>query len=310
VHVQVHNRGTAEASNVSLHLFFAQASAAVPPVAPPIVPGDLNFPSAPAAASLWQRVDTPRTIGRLRPGQPVVVRFPWIPPLTLAGNSAALLALCTDDQDPLGALPAGTAIALVTAERRAALQILPVQANPVFIRDGVDDDGRTGSVAWGGRSPDIVVEQAVHANPNADFGADMVNRRHSDWARLGNNFIYVRVSSRAAVATPAEVEVWEVAYPSLDRPALWRRVNAAPIAVNVPANGSAFATITPAANPWRPGAPPAPAISWALVAVVSIPGAPRPDFTNEVRNLDTMWRALRNGVFAERVTMRALRFVA
>ena len=36
----------------------------------------------------------------------------------------------------------------------------------------------------------------------------------------------------------------------------------------------------------------------------------RPDFTNEIRNLDTMWRSLRNGVLADRVAMRALRFVA
>src|SRR5262249_29720120 len=126
------------------------------------------FPGDPPAGA-WQRVGPPVTVGEIDPGQPVVVQFDWVPPLDVGAN-AALLALATHDPEDvldLGALAAANDVILNLGRtgRGAAARVTPVVATPVYIREGVDDDGSRGAVAWAGRSPASVVPTAA---PPAD----------------------------------------------------------------------------------------------------------------------------------------------
>jgi hypothetical protein len=127
-------------------------------------------------------------------------------------NNVALLAVCTASQDPLNALPAGPVLDFVRGERRAALRVIGVNRDAAYIRDGVDDDGSKGGVAWGGRSPDIIVVQAAVANPDSPAGPfkDLHEPRVGDRVRPGNNTIHVRVFNRTRVTVNANVRVFQV----------------------------------------------------------------------------------------------------
>ncbi|HZF12394.1 MAG TPA: hypothetical protein VFE33_26700, partial [Thermoanaerobaculia bacterium] len=314
VYVQVQNRGNGTARNAQVHLFWA-------PAADPAHPPDLQagfraaFPGDPPAGP-WQRVGPAVTVGEIGPGQPAVVQFDWVPPLDLGAGiaNAALLAITTqtpDDPLNLGALaPENDVILnLVRNERRVAARVTPVVANPVYLRDGVDDDGSGGAVAWGGRSPDIVVLAAAppaDVNTNAAF-TDLDDPRRGDRVRGGANPVIVRVHNRSGAAVVADVDLYRVPLDALDRPAAWTRLNAA------------NAMRTPAIPPrsWRFTAPvtwtvPAAdtATAFVLVAVASpvvAGGTPKPDPKTDVSNLETLWRFVRSGALSDKVAMRALR---
>ena len=315
VYVQVQNRGTAKAERVAVHLYLADAGN--PPSAPDI-PADIGFPGLPPAGSVWQRADLIE-VGEVTPGEPAVVAFRWIPPLSIRDN-VALLAVVSNAADPLAALPAGPVAAFVRGDRHAALHITHVQRDTIFIRDGLDDTGERGAVAWGGRSPDIIVRQAQV--PAANLAAEFLNRAAShadDRVRAGPNFIYVRVNNRTQTVIPnSTVRLFQIPRSALSTPgAPWNAV--APVAGvvinNIPAAGSGIAEFpfTPAADP----DPDASAGSKGLIflAMANVTDAagveldPFPDL-GDITDVASFWRFFTGAPLASNAAMRALRFSA
>ncbi|HEU0015296.1 MAG TPA: hypothetical protein VFQ45_16530 [Longimicrobium sp.] len=308
VYVQVANRGSGTAVDTEVHLYYANAGN--PAAEPPIVAAELNFPDEPQEASAWKRVGPPRTLGPLRAGQPSVVRFEWIPPLDIADN-LALLAVCrtAGAQDPLAAIPGGPVQAFTGGERRAALRVTAVNRDPLHIRDGVDDDGRRGLVAWGGRSPDIIVRQGtVDANPAGTFTA--LDAHHlEDRVRPGQNWVYVRVTNRTQVAVNARVRLHHTEAASPAPGSAWHAIDAVQNVNGIPAGGSGFATFS-----W-PGVdnPGGAAPGFTLVAAASVTDAagaeldPFPD-PAAVTGVDEFWRYATREPLANNVAVRSLRF--
>ena len=325
IYVQVQNTGWDRfAQPVDVHLFFAAGAAPAAGADPAPLP-DLhdNFWSnftvepqlPPAAGALapgaaqWQRTGKKQSIpaNRLSAAYPAVVRFEWTPPVSLAAAGfTALLAVCTNPEDPLPA-PAAMPLVmrnLIRQERRTAFRLVTTDpyTPDVYIRDSVDDTGGAASGSFAGRSPDIIVVQSA-VTPETEF-KDLLDTHNGDRIRPGvPQIIYVRVTNRRNVPVAAKVDL------------LWARPNAATSAadahapgfdgtkwtavtplgttsVNVPANGSAFATITwPAAD-----VPPADAAAGAFNAigfaalVSSLEGArdPAPAATR-VRDAASFW---------------------
>jgi hypothetical protein len=337
VYVQVHNRGWDPVVNAVVHLYFLAtptvAPAGVPPTVP--VPGGLtatsnvynppSFDPTPVP-NAWQRVGPAQTIPRVGPAEPVVVRFDWDPPAALAGASVALLALSTTDtanpnsHDRLPTpLPAGraTIAQLVTQERRAALRIVPVATlapATLSVRDGVDDDTRNGSVAFAGRSPDIIVVQNAVADLPGTF-RDLLELRPQDQVKAGANHVYVRVQNRGVQAANAEVHVWAVALDATHTPsfapATWTRLTPAagtpPVPQPVPAGGAAFVTV-PVWNAVDPN-PGDDYKAYAIVALVrNVDAGEALPNTASITSLETFWTFFGNLLDSHRAALRVLRF--
>jgi hypothetical protein len=199
------------------------------------------------------------------------------------------------------------------------MRVTAVNRDPVYIRDGVDDDGRNGGVAWGGHSPDLIVVQTAVANPDDPNGPfkDLDNQRTTDLIKPGANIVYVRVSNRTRTPINARVKLFML--PTFDpaRTAGWTQLPpAAPleVAVNaIPAQGWKFARFNwnGVAAPANPGG----YLGSVLLAMASVNDAtgkvldPYPDL-QPVTDLDSLWRFLTSGPLANNVAIRALRFHA
>jgi hypothetical protein len=225
------------------------------------------------------------------------VRFEWTPPLTAAASPRmALLAVCTHADDDLKAAAPGLDLAgLVSGERRVAIRRTDVsaQAPDVFVRDGIDDAGSAGAVAWGGRSADIIVQSAAVGDPDATF-ADLADSRRAD-AVVANttNFIYVRVhNARNTVALTADVEVFLVPQNTPHQPNTWTKIGNTVQATNIPARGWKFAAAVTWDNPPDPlpaGTDPAQSRYVVLAAIITLAGD-TPTNQNTITDLDTFWR--------------------
>lgn len=319
VYVQVQNRGATVATNVDVHLYVADAGN---PSAIPAIDGAFNFPAAPGAASPWQRADM-LTVGEIVPGHPVVVGFRVIPPLSIRAN-IAFLALVTGGQDALASVPAGDAVAFVRGERRAALHVSAVERDTIMIRDGLDDRGERGGVAWGGRSPDIIVRQAqVAAASLATEFADLAEGHGANVARTGTNFVYVRVMNRTQAVVPRSVvRLFRVVRAALGTPgpngANWKEVAPAQVLTTIPAGGWSVAEfamplpVAPETDPDSDNANDAKGI--ILVAMANVTDAagaeldPFPDFA-DITDVASFWRFFTGGALANNAAMRALRYV-
>lgn len=340
IYVQVHSSGWQAVPQATVHLFFAEAPAPGANAADPPLPNlhaDFwaNFNAdplpAPAAAvvapaAVWQRAGKAVQLTRIGPNQPAVARFEWVPPAALATTDAqarfvALLAVCTTDADLLPAAPPVLMSALVRNERRAAFRVAAAArfVPDLFIRDGLDDDGRLGGVAYGGRSPDIIVVAAAPADAVAAF-TDLGDDRAADRVRGGggNNVIYVRVHNRKDVATTADVELfWAVpnlpvsaaanqASPPFDQ-AKWQAI--APvdaINVTVPARGTKLARFDFSAAP----APEA-GIQNALAFIALIKSRDAGDPAPVQANVDTpaeFWQLFLTLASSNNAALRALRY--
>lgn len=320
IYVQVHNRGFEPANNVRVHLYWADAGD--PVNLPGLDAAAINYPNEPTAGSAWQRAGV-RTVGVIRPGQPAVVRFDWILPLTVRRN-VALMALCDCAQDPLNFAPAANPSVFIGLERRAALRVTPVRYDAVFIRDGLDDFGRRGSVAWGGRSPDILVlrKAVADAIPAADLNSptgplgDLLNARADDRIRPGDdNVIFVRVHNRHDVPVHVDVELYEA---PVDHPATgpWRAIQVRRRATNVqPGTWQVVRFDLMAVDP-APGNPSAWAKAFVLGAVCRGVDAatdteldPMPPLAT-LTGVDAFWSFFTRGPLATNAVLRALRFEA
>jgi hypothetical protein len=340
VYVQVHTRGRRRAGAVDVDLYFAEApdpgALNTPPVANAAPLPDLqadfwavhtsNVLPPPAAATnapraVWQRVGSRELLLRVAPNQPEVARFDWVPPVALAGRFVALLALCSSTADAFAANPPTVMRELIRNERRAALRVVRAEAfvPDLYIRDGVDDDGRLGGVAFGGRSPDIIVVAAAPADPADEF-KDLGDARDADRVRGsgGANVVYVRVHNRKPVDTAAVVDLfWALphlpvsgaagqASPTFDS-SKWQVI--APVAagsITVPASGHALARFdfnaAPAPEPGFPNA-----LAFMALIRSSDPGDPLPQSVG-VDTQDEFWRLFLGLASSNNAALRALRF--
>ncbi|QSQ26063.1 hypothetical protein JY651_14540 [Pyxidicoccus parkwayensis] len=321
IYIQVHNRGFDTANNVRVSLYWADAG---DPVNLPFLNvADINYPNDPAASSAWQRAGV-QTVGAIRPGQPAVVRFEWTLPLTVRRN-VALMALCDCAQDPLDFASAQANVdVFISLERRAAMRVTPVLYDAVFIRDGLDDFGRRGSVAWGGRSPDVLVlrKAVADAIPAADLNSptgplgNLLDARAGDRIRPGNdNAIYVRVHNRHDVAIHVDVELYQA---PVDHPTTgpWTAVGLRTRASNVlPGTWQVVRFDLTAADP-APTNPSTWTKAFVLGAVCRGVDAatgteldPMPPLAT-LTGVDAFWSFFTRGPLATNAVLRALRFEA
>lgn len=127
VYVQVHNRGIADAEQVTVKALVASASPGAPEL-----PSDFwaRFPQDSLVGSGWSPVGPARVIPRIRPPQPVVVEWDWVAPLTLAEHSCLLVVVdCPADPIPT-ANKLRNVYQLVPAERRVGQRNLHVVDAP------------------------------------------------------------------------------------------------------------------------------------------------------------------------------------
>jgi hypothetical protein len=336
VYVQVHNSGFLAVPDVSVHLYF-RASPAVAfgaPVPALGTPADFWHPpnfDVSGAGTTWVRVGQAQVLSGVGPCRPAVARFEWVPPVGLAGGSAALLALCSGPFAPIAidtlpaAAPAGTIPALITAERRAALRVVAVGpfVPDVFIRHGADDHGVPGVVPFGGRSPDImVVQDPVGAPPDVrHLFRDLNSPRLGDRLRGGTNFIFVRVHNRKNVDVNVDVELFW-AKPNVARAAAetntppfdntqWGHVTPTSTAVNqtIPARDWGVVQLqwdnppdpdTTADNPYR---------AFLLIALIKTSDNLDPaPLRTRVATLREFWTTFQNAADTNNAAIRAIRY--
>jgi hypothetical protein len=318
VHVQVHNRGTDDAVGVEVHLYYAEVLAGG--TVPDVDFGTLHFPGAPDAGSAWQRAEAMATAD-IRSGHPVVALFRWIPPLRMR-RSIALMAVARHASDA-PALPAtGTrAIATLTRDvRHASVRVVPIRRDILYIRDGLDDDGLRGSVAWGGRSPDIIVLPAALPTPDDPAGplGDLADPRLDATVRAGDSTVYVRVSNRTRLPVSARVRLFRVPLGAPAPESGWTAIGG-PVDVAdippVPAPGRSPAeppSWRTAAFTWTGVTDPTPDRSFALLAIASVMDGgteldPFPD-TTSATDVAAFWQLVAVGATASRVALRTVRF--
>jgi hypothetical protein len=316
VYVQVNNRGWRKADNVQVFLYVGDASGGNAPAL-----DGLNFPADPPPAHAWQLVASQSA--SVLPGQPRVFRFEFVCPLRIA-TRAALFAICRSPDDEVTSLPAGAALGYATTERRAALRLVPVVPDRLFIRDGLDDSGQRGSVAWGGRSPDIIVirnseapaDQATADNPTTGPFANLNDPRRGDRVHTGNNAIFVRVHNRGAIPINATVNLFRVLTNQVTSGGAWTPVEAAKNLTNIPPRGWLTARfqltgvppegVTGATQDWQK------AFIFAALVQARDPATGTelesiPDVTT-VTGVDEFWRLFSRGALANNAAFRALRF--
>lgn len=338
VYVQAHSCGWGKVVNVTVHLYFAPSAAlAANPNAAPLPDLHADFWThwladplpAPAVAPVgnaaaWQRAGVPVQLQAVGPNQPEVARIEWLAPATLPAF-VALLAVVTTPAgiDPL--VPAGQPTVMATLlrrERRAAFRVAPVTpfVPDLFIRDGLDDTGRLGGVAFGGRSPDILVLPAAPADLPATT-LDLSNPRSADRVRPGptDNFIYVRVQNRSAIDTPVDVELfWASSNPAISALAdpagpvtdntKWQAAaGLGPVAnVVVPARGAVLVAFK-VSNAPAPTAGLPNALAFIALIKASNPGDPKPSRTR-VTDAASFWRFFLQLADSNNAALRTVRY--
>jgi hypothetical protein len=252
------------------------------------------------------------------------VRLEWNPPVVLAGGHVALLALVHSTFDPMPAGLPTVMATLIRNERRAAFRVVRAEAftPEFFIRDGVDDDGRLGGVAFGGRSPDIIVVENQAASAATEF-ADLGDDRAADRVRGngGNNVVYVRVHNRKAADAAADVRLfWATPNAPLNNAAAnaglpfdvakWQEIAPAAAAdalnLNVPALGVNYARFAFNAAP-----PPVADFPNAIGFIALIRSTDSVDPLPSTSGVDTppeFWRLFTELANANNAALRALRY--
>jgi hypothetical protein len=136
VYVQVHNRGPLPATDVTVKIMVAGASAGLPDL-----PADFwtTWPNS-AGDAHWTAVGTPQTIANLDPLRPAVLEWDWTPPLA-ADAHTCMLVVIDSPSDPIPAAGKVFAIPqLVTSEKHVGLKnlhivnLLPTIFIPIRLR--------------------------------------------------------------------------------------------------------------------------------------------------------------------------------
>ncbi|HEX4964787.1 MAG TPA: sialidase family protein [Thermoanaerobaculia bacterium] len=172
----------------------------------------------------------------------------------------------------------------------------------LLIRDAVDDDGTAGAVAWGGRSPDIVVTQTP-VQPEAAF-VDLDDPAPGELLAAGENRIFVRVFNRGAARVSAAVDLY---FAPAGEPWTWsdpahRIAAAVPVADVDPGTFKFTAEI-----PWTPQAGPPGYLLVALARPATDPLPPLPS-PAEPQDLESFWTWFGTGAGGSGAALRAVRF--
>jgi hypothetical protein len=201
----------------------------------------------------------------------------------------------------------------------------------VYVRDGVEDRGTVASVAYSGRSPDIIVRQTdVEAANRAHEFRDLLDMHPQDRLKPGTNFIFVRVHNSKLVDLQARVQLWWVKptmpyaaadanVPPFDE-TKWSQAGVVgdgpappPVTsdVTVPAGGWGVARFT-----WIDPADPDPGAAdayraYLLVALVStvLPGDTHPA-KSEANSFEAFWNFLRTLRSSGNAALRGVRWAA
>jgi len=312
VYVQVHQLGARNrVHDAQVHLYFANS----PGTPPPLQAGFWDsFPGDPPAGA-WQRPAPAQSTRNLGPAQPAVLRFDWTPPAN-ATAQVALLAVATHTlNDNVKAVPLPLTLDPATSpnavsDRRVALRLITVQAfaPEVFVRDGVDDSGLPGAVAWGARAVDIIPSENPVATPDVTF-KDIADQRPGDRLVGGKkNHLYVRVFNRKNVPLSADVELFQVPYATLHQSGTWQAIAPKVTVADIPGKGWKFAPVIEWDNPPDPAPTPGtPYKAHLLVAVISRTGDAPPNLAT-ISSLDTFWRFFLEGSAANNAAIRVLRW--
>ncbi|MEM7392629.1 MAG: hypothetical protein AAF492_09795, partial [Verrucomicrobiota bacterium] len=94
--LQVHNRGPEDATEVSVRIFIADASAGTRPLPNPLIPPDFELDEE----GDWTPLGQAKIIPRLEPNRPVIVGWGYTVPESAATNSC-LLAVVSAAEDPI-----------------------------------------------------------------------------------------------------------------------------------------------------------------------------------------------------------------
>jgi len=309
VYVQVHNNGFGKTNSAELHLFWAKS-----PATPPDLQANFwsQFPNV-ADGGTWQKIDS-LAIDFLESGQPRVMAFNWHVPCELTGNIALLAVISDPIHDALDSSTLGNVVdpadiaSFIGKERRTALFVSPLipLPNKYFLRDGFDDTGLFGETAWGTQSHDIIVVQAVAADPVSAF-ADANDKRTTDILDGSEtNHIYVRVHNQCArELNNMQVEVFRIAVSTLQDPNTWVSLGTATLATMASKSFAIFPAIT-----WVSPPDPAPEKRYVLIALIQGDGDARPDFIARVDSIQTFWRLLLEDVDSGNVVVRGLNWQA
>ncbi len=285
------------------------------------LPAPAAAPVAPAAA--WRRAGSAVRLRPLGPNRPAVARFDWVPPASLAGSPVALFAVVTSAHDPLPANPPTELWRLLLQERRVACRVVRTRAfvPDFYIRDGNEDDGRHGSVAYGGRSPDIIVQRnAVPAPDRRDQFRNLTDPRLGQELEAGQNeHIFVRVFNRLEVEAEVEVEVlWtKTNVPTSDpdasappfEPAKWQAITGVSTdRITVPPEGWAVAQLRWDNVP-DPDNDPQGLRAVTLIALLrsTAAGDPRPTQAVIHDDPEAFWRFFMDQAAANNAAMRVVR---
>ncbi|MGH9057143.1 MAG: hypothetical protein ACRDYY_14970 [Acidimicrobiales bacterium] len=99
VWVQVHNRGTAPATNVQVRAYWAEKTGGNLPDLP--TGFWTGFPGSDPPASAWKPLGPAMTIATVRPGEPALASWSWTLPGLGAGTDAGLLVAVTSAEDAI-----------------------------------------------------------------------------------------------------------------------------------------------------------------------------------------------------------------
>lgn len=331
IYVQLYNSGARDAHPVDLYLFYADTVG--DPAQAPDLPANF-WAGFPAAITPWHLAGSD-TVSHLDPANPQVICLQWqIPPDV--GKEIALLAICTHAADHLvthqpdgsnrpAANPQPPLVvdprkpnSLVEQDRRTALRITTVETyNPdPFCRDGTDDLG-LGAIAWGGRSPDIVVLEASVAATLGDLNialADLSDCRPDDRLKgTDNHQIYVRVHNRRKLPVAnIKVRFFGIQLDNIHKPTSWVSLGNVDIA-NIDAEKWLF---TPPVE-WNKPPDPSPNSSykvWLIAAIIGMtdPAGPddeSPDHT-AISTVQEFWRFFLEGGRNNNATLKGIRWVS
>lgn len=158
VYVQLHNRGIAAATQVTVRVVYANASAGLPPL-----PWGFwtSWPNNPPAPGGWLPIGPAKTVAVLSPTEPVVLEWDWATPSTAADHTCLLVVM----DSPSNPIPAGNKVfdvgVLVPNEKHAGLKNL-------HIVDAAPGTSPTVTLEFypstpGGATADIVIPPAAAA---------------------------------------------------------------------------------------------------------------------------------------------------
>jgi photosystem II stability/assembly factor-like uncharacterized protein len=123
VFVQVHNRGIAPGSSVTVRLFFADASAGLPSL-------PANFWTSFASGNGWFSIGSAQVIPSVSPTEPTVLEWDWTTPVTAAQHTC-LLVVMDSPSDPIPAANKSLNVGvLVPNEKRVGLKNLHIVDPP------------------------------------------------------------------------------------------------------------------------------------------------------------------------------------